>query len=317
MTDPVVTILMPVHNGETYLALALESILAQTMKDFQCLVLDDGSTDRTPEILACFATRDPRIQSITLKKSGLVTTLNTGLDLVKTEWVARLDADDLMVPERLERQLAFVNSHPNIAVAASYVRYIDKDGRTFGEGRSRFTTTEAVEDALQSGDLIGLHHPSIIARTQAMREMHGYREEAWLAEDTDLWTRMAEEKREVLVQPEFLTHYRVHGSSVSRKKMETQNLVVAWLKLCLRCRQQGTPAPTWQAFLDDRARQPVTVKLDRWRRSKAKNLYKEATLSYARRAYLTCGTQLAISLLLQPSHAFKQLRSKKISALSK
>ncbi|MFV0552699.1 MAG: glycosyltransferase family 2 protein [Anaerorhabdus sp.] len=307
-----ITILLPVYNGERYLASALDSIRKQTFENFVCLILDDGSSDGTADISRRAVESDERFRYIGFSNRGLVTTLNEGLSLVDTEWIARLDADDIMVSNRLERQLAFAQENPHLSVAASYVKYIDDVGRIFGEGRSRFISTEVVQEALREGDLIGLHHPSVLARTSAMRRMNGYREEAWLAEDTDLWTRMAEHGMEILVQREFLTYYRVHGSSVSRAKMRTQNEIVAWLKCCLDCRKQNRTEPTWQEFQKDQADQPWFVRMDRWRRECAKCLYKDATLSFARQKFMRCGFQLLAASTLQPSHVWKQIRGRKI-----
>lgn len=310
---PLVTVLIPVFNGSAYLHAALASVAAQSITNFICLILNDGSTDSTSAIADHFCRTDPRFQAIHLPNRGLVSTLNTGIDMTRTDWIARLDADDLMAETRLERQFAFVANNAGLDIAASFVRYIDENGSVFGEGRSRFTTHMAVQTALKEGDLIGLHHPSVLARTNSLREMGGYREEARLAEDTDLWTRMAERGMKILVQPEFLTFYRIHGQSVSRAKMEMQNQVVAWLKLCLSCRQNHRPELTLAEFLEFLDKQPLHVKLDRLRRSKAKCFYKDATLSFSKGNYFSFASRMIASLFLQPSHAIKQFRTKAIA----
>src|SRR4051812_12237605 len=111
---PQVSILMPVYNARPYIAAAVESILSQTFTDWECIIIDDGSTDGSLEILQSFAQRDKRIVLISRPNRGLVATLNEGLEHVHGEYVMRMDADDLSRPERMEQQVAYLRAHPEI-----------------------------------------------------------------------------------------------------------------------------------------------------------------------------------------------------------
>src|SRR5262249_44337347 len=129
MTAPAVSVLMPVHNGETYLRPAIDSLLAQTFGDFELIVIDDGSTDRTPAIAREY--RDPRVRVERFEKNcGLSAALNHGLQMIHAPLVARQDADDVSRPDRLEAQVAVLRSQPDVALVGSQARAIDGAGRT-------------------------------------------------------------------------------------------------------------------------------------------------------------------------------------------
>jgi glycosyltransferase involved in cell wall biosynthesis len=126
--DPRITVLMPVHNGEPYLDASVRSILGQTYGDFEFLVIDDGSTDGSARILRAY--QDPRFRIVENGRNlGVVETLNRGLSLSRGEYVARMDCDDESLPERLERQVSFLDSHPEVGVLGTSGDLIDGDGR--------------------------------------------------------------------------------------------------------------------------------------------------------------------------------------------
>ena len=130
------SVLLPAYNAEKHLAEALSSVLTQTHRNFELLILNDGSTDRTLEIAEQFRARDSRIQVITHGNMGMGAALNQGLRFAAADWIVRLDADDVMLPNRLERQIAFIESYPRLAVAGSLVYYIADDGRVLGAATS-------------------------------------------------------------------------------------------------------------------------------------------------------------------------------------
>src|ERR1700716_545696 len=119
---------MPVFNGGSYLAAAVESVLKQSFGDFELLAIDDGSTDQSVSVLSGFARSDGRIRLITQANAGIVASLNRALGLARGEYVARMDADDVALPSRLAMQVAFLDGHPDVAVVGSAIRLIDADG---------------------------------------------------------------------------------------------------------------------------------------------------------------------------------------------
>src|ERR1700730_10992449 len=125
LMKPRVSVLIPVFNGEPYLAAAIESVQAQTFEDYEFIIVDDGSTDGSADMIAGFAASDPRIRAYRKSNSGISETLNLGIAEARGDRNARLDADDIMLPHRLERQLAFVSGASDVVAAGSYYGILD------------------------------------------------------------------------------------------------------------------------------------------------------------------------------------------------
>jgi glycosyltransferase involved in cell wall biosynthesis len=231
--DPYISIIMPVYNGEKHLAAAIDSLLVQTYTDFELLVIDDGSTDRTPEILRSYA--DTRLRVLRLDHAGIVVALNHGLSQAKAEWVARMDADDLSLPRRLELQVQALNQYryqeplfamtiaachsPREAVLChTNVTFLNEDKQPIGMARlprSRSFT------ALRLCYQCPIVHSTVMFKKSAVLAAGGYLPEERHAEDFALWGRLLEHGEFVALSQE-LVQFRVHQQSVSQKNLEVQ-----------------------------------------------------------------------------------------------
>jgi len=213
---PRVSVLMPVYNAERDLRPAIDSVLGQTFGDFEFLIVDDGSSDRSLAIVSGY--RDPRIRVLPLERSGFAAALDHGLDEARGELVARMDADDVCLPDRLALQVAFMDAHPQIGISGTYVRTLTPG---VPSRRWTFPTDPAV---LRVGLLFepGLAHPTAISR-RAWLDRHGLRYDASYprVEDWDLWRRAAEHF-DLGNLPRVLLEYRVHESRMSSRHGEEQ-----------------------------------------------------------------------------------------------
>ena len=302
-----ISVLMPAYNAREYLGRAMETVLAQTFRAFELVVINDGSTDDTGAIAQRYADADPRVRVMSHANMGMGRSLNAALATVTNEWVARLDADDEMLPERLERQVAFVREHPEIAVTATLVNYIDEAGRVIGKSSSHLTSPQACADARESDDLIHLHHPAVLARADAIREVGGYRGEYWPADDVDLWNRILDRGRLIMIQPEFLTNYRVHGKSVCVDSSRRAQRKLEWVYESRLCRRRGQAEPTWEAFEAALRRRPLGTRLNQARKDVAKALFKSATLEFSKRRYHRFLPNLAGATLLEPGYVLPKV----------
>lgn len=215
---PIVTVLMPVWNGDRFIAEAIESILNQTERNFEFLIVDDGSTDETPEILAGLARRDPRIRVIRLEHGGIVAALNHGLAECQTEWVARMDADDIAHPRRLEMQLQAVGKHPRAVLCHTQVEY-------FGDSRfvtrsARMVRTRALNQ-LRLCHHCSISHPTVMYRKSAVLAAGAYRPEDLHVEDYSLWGRLMDHGEFIAVSKPLL-QLRLHDQSISKKEATVQ-----------------------------------------------------------------------------------------------
>lgn len=207
--NPIVTVLLPVYNGELYLKDAIDSILAQTFSNFVFLIINDGSTDRSEEIILSYT--DNRIQyECNEHNLGLITTLNKGLQLINTKYVARMDADDISLPQRLEKQVAFLEAHSEVGVLGTWCQ-------SFGNGTNYIAKYQAEHESIKYKQLyqIQLVHPTCIMRTDILRSLPIiYNSHYPHAEDYELFTRLSHVTKLANLQ-EVLHLYRKHNNAVS------------------------------------------------------------------------------------------------------
>jgi glycosyltransferase involved in cell wall biosynthesis len=216
---PMLSVLMPVYNAERYVAEAVDSILGQTFRDFEFLIIDDGSTDSSGAILRRYAERDPRIRVVSRHNTGLLVALNELLGLARGELLARMDADDVALPDRLEREVNYLRDHPEVVCVGGRVMLIDPDGHPLGPGHLETDHEELVEMGLSG--LCPLNHPSVLMRREVVLAVGGYRPEYSTAEDLDLFLRLAEVGR-LANLPVIVTRYRLHPNSVSERQQRLQ-----------------------------------------------------------------------------------------------
>lgn len=213
---PLVSVLMAVRNGMPYIRQAVESLLGQTLADWELIVADDGSTDDTPAYIRSLA--DSRVRYFSLGQVGLVEARNFTLRAAQAPLVAVLDSDDVAMPDRLLQQYRFLKEHPDYVLVGTQVEDIDPEGRPL---RRREFPLE--DQALRWRLFFGMPfiHPSTMFRRQAALDCGAYRPEFPLSEDYELFTRLAEYGR-LANLPQCLLHYRVHPHSLTTERLEVQ-----------------------------------------------------------------------------------------------
>jgi glycosyltransferase involved in cell wall biosynthesis len=212
MNQNIVDILLPVFNGAVTITEAIESLQRQTFTNFRIIVVDDGSTDQTPEVLAALRARDSRITVVTQSNGGIVDALNAGLRLCQAEFVARQDADDISDPFRLAVELDYLRSHPDCVAVSGAVKHIDEQGRFLGTVQ-RFPQPDRADPRWAPSREPYLMHPFLMVRRADLQAIGGYRYVHY-SEDTDLYWRLQERgAMQNLDTP--LGKYRVHTRSIS------------------------------------------------------------------------------------------------------
>ena len=244
---PRITVLMPVYNGARYVAQAIESVLGQTHRCFEFLIMDDGSTDETPGILAAYAARDERIRVVRHANMDQPATLNRGLALARHDWVAILDHDDVCLPHRLERQLAMLVQEPEARLVGSWVKEINAAGAEIGERRGGPTSAAEFRALDAAGQRVPLTHPSMLLHRPTILTLGGYDPAFGSAADTELWTRVAREHT-IVVVPEPLVLYRIHSQSMSFRRVFEQREMLRWILERDAARRGGRPLPSFAVF---------------------------------------------------------------------
>lgn len=210
MATPLLSVVLPAYNAEAYLEPALRSVLEQSFRDFELIVIDDGSTDRTGELLGNFD--DRRLQVIRHElNAGLIAGLNEGIEASRGRYIARMDADDICEPTRFQRQIDCLETHPEIGVLGTAIRVIDDQGRPGAAFVMPVTPTD-VEWAIPM--LCPLAHPSVMMRTEFVKRAEGYSPAALHAEDYDLWCRLSR-LTQIANLREPLVSVRKHAASVT------------------------------------------------------------------------------------------------------
>lgn len=205
------SVVIPAYNAEKYLLDAINSVLRQTYTEFELIVVDDGSTDSTAEILSNI--NDDRVLLIQRPNGGLAAARNSGIKAAKGEFVAFLDADDRWLPNKLSAHNLVLENNPEISVTFDWSTFIDEDGNATGLGLSQ-TKKEITHDALMVKNLLGNGSTSVVRRT-VLQEFNGFDEELFRLVDRELWVRLTYNKHKFLLVPQVLTEYRQHSDSLT------------------------------------------------------------------------------------------------------
>lgn len=240
---PPLSVAMSVYNGERFLESAIESVLAQDFTDFEFLIVDDGSSDATAEILRAYAARDSRVRPLVRENRGLVASLNQLLELARAPLVARMDADDLAMPERFSTQVAYLAAHPEVGVLGSWTTDIDEYNQpcTAGPEDHPLTHEEFVHNVSHGGPLLA--HPAVMYRRDVVLSVGGYHKAFRHCEDFDLWLRLADRTR-IANLPQRLLRYRHYAGQVSQRHALEQQIGVAVARMAQEERAAGRPDPT-------------------------------------------------------------------------
>jgi glycosyltransferase involved in cell wall biosynthesis len=214
--SPYVTVLMPVYNTEMYLKEAIDSILNQTFRDFEFIVINDGSTDSTSDIIESYS--DPRIIYLQNEKNlGVATSLNKGLSIAKGTYIARMDGDDVSRCDRLEKQVAFMDANPEIGVCGTWLETIGDRNEVWSPPRNH--------DQIIVGMLfyVNTYHPTVIIRKDTIYKLQEfYDEDFQYAEDMEYWARLAIHGVKFANIDEVLLKYRLHETNAYKIHYEIQ-----------------------------------------------------------------------------------------------
>lgn len=298
-----ISVVMPAYNVERFVAEAVESVLNQTHRDLELIAVDDGSTDGTKAILEHYASLDSRMRVIAQPNGGVAAARNAGIEIAQSQWIAVMDADDLMEPHRLERQVAFLGEHPDLAIASSLVTWIDQQGNPLGQSSSNLTTDSAVREAYRRDPVIILSHPTCMIRRDIMLSVGAYRTQFRASSDIDLFNRIADAGGRILVQPEHLLRYRIHPSSVTGTTASWDSTVHRWIRQCSEHRKSGLPEPGLDEYRQLWRQAPWYRRLNQRREDFANILYNQATFSYSVGRFATTVLLVLASSICSPTIA--------------
>ena len=246
MSAPVISILLPAYNCMQFLSQTIDSLLNQTFADFELLIINDGSTDDTEQVIKSY--KDARIRYIKNEvNSGLIYSLNKGIDLAAGKYIARIDADDLALPQRLELQKKWLDDHPLTAVVGCTVQMIDEQNKGLGlwKDDQQTTTFKAIKAMMPWENCLA--HPSVMIRTE-LAIQYKYDGNQQHTEDYDLWLRMLADGLIIEKVPQNLLLYRVHQSSITGSILRKSNPFFKQFNCKRRFLARRIKGGTWGAF---------------------------------------------------------------------
>jgi glycosyltransferase involved in cell wall biosynthesis len=291
------TIGLPVYNAMPFLPEAVESLLTQTVRDFEILAIVDGGTDGSLAYLE--SVRDPRLKILIQPNAGLTATLNRMLREVSTRWLVRQDADDVSYPTRLERLLEFIDRHPDAGMFYSRAEYYPRH-RSVGCFRSTIGTPDELRQLVQSGYLLSICHPCVVLNVEKTLAIGGYRSNM-LVEDADLWWRMAL-AHDICYIPEVLVGFRQNLASVSSRNLERQMLRVLYVQYLLLSHLEGyDPEPF------DRIASQLEALFPR-RDFRAKEYLRSLNMALSEKNYGKAGLALLSTMTTSPTYLLRRLR---------
>ena len=251
---PNVTVLMACYNASGYLSEAVKSILAQTYSDYEFIIVNDGSTDSTLDMVKGYAAQDGRIVVISKNNTGLPDSLNKGLGVAKGNWIARLDADDIALPNRLARQIAYVEEYPSTVLVGTGCTLIDVLGQASRNYQYPIRHDLLVRQIRNGGS--PFPHSSAFFRRETAIQLGGYNRRFVRSQDVDLWLRLSDVGK-IACLPESLVQIRRHDANISdHNSGPTQTIMGMAARVCSFIRSMGKSPPSqdddvvWNRFIE-------------------------------------------------------------------
>jgi len=302
-----VSVIMSTFNRERYIASAVESVLEQSHRAFELIVVDDASTDGTPDILARLAARDGRLRVVrNVANRGLPAGRNLCLSLARHDLVACMDDDDLMLADRLARQLAFMRDHPEVSVVTAAAKLIDDAENVIGLSVPEIDLARGRAE-VQPALFLGLIHPAVMYRKRDVLQVGGYRQVA--LEDRDLWGRMVTAGYVLAAQPDVLLLHRRHAS-IMQGDLHALFEQGEYIDFNVARRLRGLDDLTLAAYRNAVAAQPLLQRVSRRRRMRAGIAFRKATLFYSRREWRPFLMHMAAAMSLEPIQVCQRIAKK-------
>ena len=250
MISPFVSVVMPVFNQQNYLRESIESVLNQTYKNFEFIIVDDGSTDKSREIINSYARKDERIIALFQENQGKPNAINNGVAVSNGNLIAFIDHDDTMLPERLKKQVNYISTYSEIDAVSCHCNYINKLGTIIGT--QKYYYLESVDDckfAIENKIHVMCSFTGLMVAKEAYVVSGGLRDKFWPCDDLEFINRMIDSGFLLVIIPEILMNYRIHPSSTTAKKQWYLFKVAEFTNLCISLRRSNQKEISFDEFI--------------------------------------------------------------------
>jgi len=295
-----VSVITAVFNGEKFLEATITSVLKQTFREFEYILVDDGSTDRSAAIIEAYRKQDSRIVVVSQANTGIAASLNNAISASRATLVAHIDQDDVALPNWLERQMFYLSLNPDCSVVSSFAYFINADGKRIGVSRNPINVEKGRADKCPKL-FLDVVHSTVLMRRVDVQNVGGYRRGMLGVEDRDLWGRLVTAGFMIRCNPACLVEYRLHGGSATVKKRSSsekyarigidENIV---RRLRGEAELSSVDLELWFKS------RPLGEKLTTWRRVKSNDYYMRASRHFAERRWVSLARELSLALALRP-----------------
>jgi glycosyltransferase involved in cell wall biosynthesis len=306
-----ISVIMPAYNSEDFISEAINSVLNQTFPDFELIISDDGSTDRTLEIAQSYAARDKRVRVLQGENVGAAANGNRCLRAAKYPWIARMDSDDISFPDRFAQLMDAVRENPEVVLWGGYAITIDRKGKRLRRVHSGPESAEEYLEYRRIGKVIYVTSPTCLFRRDVALEIGGYNSKMEGADDVELMNNMAERGPVRTIRRE-LAFYRIHGGSISSTRYMLQQRIFEFIAARNQARLQGSDLSLeeYQRSLDE---QPVLRRLLRGLGDFGRNHYRNTVVHLAERRFLKATYSAGLAIACNPRHALYRTRNRMLS----
>lgn len=301
-----ISVVMPAYNAEDFIAEAIESVLKQTYTEFEFIIVNDGSKDNTAQIVREFMKRDGRIHFIEKTNGGVSDALNVGINHAQFDWVAIVHADDMIAPERIQRQLEMAEKYPEVVIWGTGLYHVSSSSKILSAWHVGPTSIEECHKLRQQGEVIQAIHSTVLMKRDIVLKVGGYDSNFKVAEDIELFDRMLEYGPLVTI-PDPLTYYRIHGSSLTMQNYAKQQKFVDYVVLRQRHRLQNLPPPTFDTLSEYYQNLSLWERFKGYQRIASGLNYRRAGMAYGEGDILKAIYFLTMSALIRPRHTIGRI----------
>ncbi len=310
---PALSVVMPAYNAEKYIGRAIESILNQSFGDLELIIGEDRSTDTTWEIIQDYAARDDRIRVFRNEEnSGAAATINKAVAMAAAPVIAGMDADDISVAHRMERQLDLLLAQPEIAVVGSYVSHVNEADEILSLSQTGPTSIEHFEKLRRRGEPTMVFGGTAMYKKRRFEEVGGYDSSLRAAADIEFCDRMAEHGP-IVALSEPLLLYRVYSTSNVMLRFREGRRTHRFLEARRAARLAGRPLPTREQYVADEQTLPWWKRLNIWRDDFSQYHYRQAGLAYGEGRELQTAVHLLIAGVTGPLHVLRRVWDQRLS----
>ncbi len=319
--SPDVTVIISGLNAEKYISEAIESVLNQTLQNFELILIDDGSTDSTLSIYNKYKEADNRIIIDSHENIGMGESVNRSIKLVNSELIARMDADDIMIKNRLEEQVNFMSEHHEIGIVGCLTEFIGNKSQTIGiQDFSQTNDLLTIDDTrryVSQKKCIHFAHTGMMCTKKAFMDVGGYSGKFWPSDDIELFNKVADKDYGVVVLPKILMKYRLHESSIMASEFYKSVIKSHWVEDSILRRRKGKEELAYEEYVSKLEAEPILKRFRRHRVIYGNNYFRNAGIEFSNKNRLKFIYLTILSLILRPSNISKRLFNKAKGLLNK